>query len=150
MTFAKGNSGEVDALVAAINANLECVVTAAKLAAGNGVLATATQATFATAGASPTIANADYSAAFDVLEASVWNVLCVDSDATAIHALVKAFINRATDGGLMGIAVVGEPTSVEYATRKSMPPPSTARTWCMCSTASTSTTRLRKAGRLPP
>lgn len=46
-------------------------------------------------------------------------MLCVDSDATAIHALVKAFINRATDGGLMGIAVVGEPTSVEYATRKS-------------------------------
>lgn len=119
VTFAKGNSGEVDALVAAINANTECVVTAAKLAVGNGVLATATQATFATAGASPTIANADYSAAFDVLEASVWNVLCVDSDATAIHALVKAFINRATDGGLMGIAVVGEPTSVEYATRKS-------------------------------
>lgn len=117
VTFAKGSAGEVDALVEAINANEACVVTAAKTAAGNGVLATATQTAFSTAGASPTITNADYSAAFDVLEASVWNVLCVDSDDTAVHALVKAFINRANDGGLMGIAVVGEPTSVTYATR---------------------------------
>ena len=116
--FAKGDAGEVEALVAAINASEECVVTASKVAAGNGLLAAVSQVAFTTAGVSPTITSADYSAAFDLLEADTWNTLCVDSNETAVHALVAAFITRANDAGLMGVAVVGEPTTVAYATRK--------------------------------
>ena len=117
--FEKGSAGEVDAIVAAINASEECVVTATKVAAGNGLLAAVTQSTFTTAGVSPTITSTDYSNAFTLLEAAKWNTVCIDSDDTSIHALLAAFINRANDAGLMGIAVLGEPTSVAYATRKS-------------------------------
>ena len=116
-TFAKGEN-EVDALVEAINGDVAAIVTATKLAAGNGTLAAVTQTEFTIAGASPVITNTDYDAAFTVLESAQWNVLCVDSNETAVHALVKAFINRANDAGLMAIACIGEPTSVDYATRK--------------------------------
>ena len=116
--FAKGSAGEVEALVTAINASEDCVVTATKVAAGNGLLAAVSQSAFTTAGASPTITSTDYSDAFTLLEATKWNTICIDSDDTSIHALLSAFINRANDAGLMGIAVLGEPTSVAYATRK--------------------------------
>ena len=116
--FAKGNAGEVDALVAAINESEDCVVVATKVAPGNGLMAAVAQSAFTTAGVSPTIAAADYSNAFTLLEATKWNTICVDTDDTSIHALLAAFINRANDAGLMGIAVVGEPISVAYATRK--------------------------------
>ncbi len=118
VTFAKG-SAEIDAIVAAINASEDAVVTAAKVAAGSGTLKAISQSAFTTAGVSPTIASADYDSAFTVLEASAWNVLCVDTNDVAIHALVKSFINRANDAGLLAVAVIGEPTSVAFATRKS-------------------------------
>lgn len=117
VSFAKG-SDEINALVEAVNASEEMVVTASKVAAGNGTLAAITQAVFTTAGVSPTIQNSDYDAAFAVLEAAAWNTICVDTDDTAVHTLLKTFINRANDAGLMGIAVVGEPTSVAYDTRR--------------------------------
>ncbi len=117
-SFAKGSAGEVDAIVAAINGNAESVVTASKVAAGNGLLAAVTQSTFTTAGASPTITSTDYDAAFALLEAVNWNTICIDSNDTTIQTLLKTFINRANDAGLMGIAVIGEPSSVAYATRK--------------------------------
>lgn len=117
-SFAKGSAGEVDAIVAAINDNPESVVTASKVAAGNGLLAAVTQSTFTTAGVSPTIISTDYDAAFALLEAVNWNTICIDSNDTSIQALLKTFINRANDAGLMGIAVIGEPHTVAYATRK--------------------------------
>ncbi len=118
--FAKGSAGEVDALVAALNGNSESVVTATKLTGTTtGLLAAVTQATFTTAGVSPTITSTDYDAAFALLEATNWNTICIDSNDTTIQALLKTFINRANDAGLMGIAVIGEPSSVAYATRKS-------------------------------
>lgn len=118
VSFAKG-AGEIDALIEAINSNSASVVIAAKANSGNGTLASLNQAEFTVAGVSPTIANQDYDSAFAMLEAEKWNVLCVDSNDTALHAIVKTFIKRANDGGLMGMAVVGEPTSVDYDTRKS-------------------------------
>lgn len=119
VTFAKGSAGEVDALVAAINGNAECVVEASKVAAGNGLLAAVTQVSFTTAGVSPTITNADYSAAFTLLEATQWNTICIDSNDAALHALLAAFIDRANDSGILGMAVIGQLTSVALATRKS-------------------------------
>ncbi len=118
VNFQKGNAGEVDALVNAINASEDFVCIATKVAAGNGLLAAVTQSTFTTAGVSPTIETADYDASFAVLEADTWNTICVDTDDTAVHILLKTFINRANDAGLMGISVVGEPTSVDYNTRQ--------------------------------
>ena len=118
VTFAKGSAGEVEALVAAINSSEAAVVTATKVAAGNGLMAAVAQATFTTAGVSPTITSTDYDAAFVVLEASTWNTICIDTNDVAIHALLKAFISRANDAGLMGIAVIGQLTSVAFDSRK--------------------------------
>lgn len=118
-SFAKGSAGEVDAIVAAINGNPESVVTASKVAAGNGLLAAVTQSTFTTAGVSPTITSTSYGDAFDLLEAASWNVICIDSNDTTIQALLKTFVARVNDFGQMGMAVIGEPSSVAYSTRKS-------------------------------
>lgn len=119
VAFAKGSAGEIDALVAAINNNSESIVTATKLSGTtNGLLAAVTQSSFTTAGVSPTITSTSYSDAFELLEATNWNTICIDSNDTAIQTLLKTFINRANDAGLMGIAVIGEPSSVAYATRK--------------------------------
>lgn len=118
VSFAKGSAGEVDAIVEAINGDSDCIVTATKLAAGNGVLAAVTQADFTTAGVSPTVTNTDYDSAVSLLEAYEWNTICVDSDDTAVHMLLKTFIDRANNNGLLGIAVVGEPASVAYETRR--------------------------------
>ncbi|MEF9973719.1 MAG: phage tail sheath subtilisin-like domain-containing protein [Clostridia bacterium] len=115
--FAKG-PGEVAALVKAVAGNSQSVITATKLVDGNGTMAAVNQAAFTTPGASPDITNADYSAAFTLLEAENFNVLCVDSTDPAIHALVKAFIIRVNAAGLLAMAVVGDPISTEYATRK--------------------------------
>ena len=115
--FDKGTA-EVDSLISAVNGSSDSVVVATKVAAGDGKVGTVTQSPF-TAGTSPTVANSDYSAAFSVLEATKFNSLCVDSDDSSVHVLVKSFINRANDAGLMAVAVLGEPTSVAYATRKS-------------------------------
>lgn len=117
VNFTKG-SAEVDALVAAVAESGNNVFTASKVAEGSGKLASVTQTAFTTAGASPTITNTDYTNAFVLFEATQFNVLCVDTNETAVHALVKSFINRANDSGIMAVAVVGEPTSIEYATRK--------------------------------
>ena len=117
VTFAKG-AGEPAALVEAINSNTSAFLEATKLADGNGVMATLTQADFTTPGVSPTVASSDYTKAFTLLEATQFNTLCVDTNDTAIHALVRTFINRANDSGIMAMAVIGEPTSVAYATRR--------------------------------
>lgn len=119
IAFAKGNAGEVAALVTAINNDAGCIVTATKVADGNGLLAAVAQSAFTTAGVSPTITSSDYDAAFELLEATNFNTICVDSEDTAVHTLLQTFIDRANDQGIMAIAVVGEPTSVAYATRKS-------------------------------
>ena len=117
IAFAKGDA-EVDAIVAAINGASDSPVTAEKAAAGSGTLAAVAQAAFTTAGVSPTITSTSYDNAFSLLEAVYWNTICVDSEDAAVHTLVKAFIDRANDQGTMGIAVIGEPTSVDYDTRK--------------------------------
>lgn len=115
VTFTKGTD-EADALTAAINSVVDGVVVAEKKAAAATL--TAINQTAFTAGTSPEVTAADYSAAFDLLEAEVFNTICVDTEDTAVHALLHAFILRAADAGLLALAFVGEPTSVDYATRK--------------------------------
>ena len=114
--FAKGStgSGEPAALVAAF-ANSQNF-TAEKLADGSKLLAAVAQSAM-TAGTNPTVTNAEYSAALNVLEAGKWNVLCVDTSDTAVHALVQSFIQRIYLAGATPMACIAETKDVELDTR---------------------------------
>lgn len=110
VTFDKAASvGEAAALVAAF-ADSENF-TATKVADGNGTLKTVAQGAF-TAGTDPTVNTEAYSAALVELEPYAFNVICVDSDATAVHAVVEAFINRIYAAGLYPMTVLSVPKSV--------------------------------------
>lgn len=115
-TFTKGGAGEVDALVAAVAAQGSDYITATKLAAGNGLLAAITGVAM-TAGTNPTVDAAAFSAALTGIEAMDWNVLVIDTDETAFHATVQTYIDRVRGAGKRVLAVIGEPTSVDFATR---------------------------------
>jgi len=114
-TFAKGGAGEVDALVAAVGAGSEWI-TATKLAAGNGLMAVISQTPLAT-GSDPTVVGADYSTALTAIETRAWNVLAIDSESATIHATAQAYIDRVRSEGKRVLVVLGEPTSVPFATR---------------------------------
>lgn len=110
-----GGSGEGNALVAALNAatsDFKATLTAA----GSGVLAAVTQAAFS-GGQNPTAAAEQYSAGLAALEATDYNVVCVDTEDAAIHALLHAFVDRTYEAGSFPIACVAEKQSVELATR---------------------------------
>jgi len=115
ITFAKG-SGEPQALVDAIAASNSPYITATKITDGSGTLATITQQPL-TGGADPTVNGESYSTGLSAIEAIDWNVLAVDTDDTATHTLVQAYIDRVRNEGKRVLAVVGEPSSVPLATR---------------------------------
>jgi hypothetical protein len=109
---------QVTSLMDAYAATPSAYYTLAKLEDSTAALATVTQAQI-TAGTDPTVDGAAYTAAFGVLEAYHWNVLCIDTDDVAIHALVQAYIDRIFDEGNFGMACIGEPTSVAFTDRLS-------------------------------
>ena len=115
ISFAKG-SDEPQALVNAIAASNSPYITATKIDNGSGTLATITQQPL-TGGQDPTVNGESYSAGLSAIEAIDWNVLAVDTDDTATHTLVQAYIDRARNEGKRVLGVVGEPTSVPLATR---------------------------------
>jgi len=115
ITFAKG-ANEPQDLVDAVNASNSPYITATKVADGSGEVATVTQQAL-TGGQDPTVDGASYSAGLSAIEAIDWNVLAVDSEDPATHATVQTYIDRVRNEGKRVIAVVGEPTSVELATR---------------------------------
>lgn len=109
---------EVDDLIALINRD-SAYLTAAKEVAytgGTNKLALVGNGTI-TAGTNPTVTNESYSAGFIKLEPYRWNTICVDKNDVAVHQLLVAYMNRVYQDGKMAFAVVGEPTSVEIATR---------------------------------
>lgn len=109
------DGAEADGLVKAINDNLDDFI-AVKLAAGNGTLATVTQAAM-TAGTDPTVATAQYSTGLDALYTVFGNCLCVDTDDTAVHALVQAWVDKVYLNGGYVTACLSEPKSVALETR---------------------------------
>jgi len=113
--FAKG-SKEPQALVDAIAASNSPYITATKISHGSGTLATVTQQPL-TGGQDPTINGESYSAGLSAIEAIDWNVLAVDTDDTATHTLVQAYIDRVRNEGKRVLGVVGEPTSIPLAMR---------------------------------
>lgn len=113
VTFEAGES-EVDGLVNAL-AN-SSYVKAEKKAAGNGTLADVAQKKF-TAGTNPTVNNTAYSDGFSASEAETWNMICVDTEDTAVHALLHAFISRIYEDGAYPMCVVSETHTVDLEER---------------------------------
>lgn len=70
-----------------------------------------------TAGTDPQVTTSDYSDAFANIEASDFNTICVDTEDTAVHLLLQAFINRVFNAGTLAIAVVAEKHTTALDTR---------------------------------
>ena len=71
-------------------------------------------------GANPTVTNASYSAAFQALEPYYYNCIALDVNDDAnltLSLLLQEYLDNAYQYGKLGIAVVGEPTTVAWATR---------------------------------
>jgi|LSQX01.1.fsa_nt_gb hypothetical protein len=119
ITFAKGGD-EPQALVEAITASNSPYITAVKLDkledGGSELAPTTTQLPF-TGGEDPMVNGESYSTGLSAIEAIDWNVLCVDAENTAIHAVVQTYIDRVRNEGKRVLAVVGEPPSENLATR---------------------------------
>lgn len=116
VSFDKGAAdGEASALVAAFAKSEN--FTASKVSDGNGTMATVTQSAF-TVGTDPTVNVDAYASALEALEAYEFNVLCVDTEDTAVHALVESFINRTYTAGSYPMAVLSESSQVALATRQ--------------------------------
>mgnify|MGYP002928430181 FL=1 len=79
-------------------------------------MATVTQSAM-TKGTQPTTNTVSYSAALDAFDAVRGNVICVDTDDAAVHALVQAYITRTFTGGGYLMGCVAENKGVEFDTR---------------------------------
>lgn len=115
LTFTAG-SNEAANLLAAVEEVGSEYVALTKLADGNGVLAAVQQAALE-GGANPTVTTADYSTGFNVLETMDWNTISVDTDDNAVHALLASYMARIYKTGKFAMCVVGDPVSVDFATR---------------------------------
>lgn len=74
-----------------------------------------------TGGVNPTVANSNYSDAFAAFERYYYNTIALDVDDDVnmtLSALLDSYLDGAFKLGKLGIAVVGEKTTVAFATRK--------------------------------
>ena len=111
--FTAGSTESAD-LVAAITEN-SVYLDATKKA--DCVLAAVANAEL-TGGTAPTVTTESYSKAFEAFEAYTWNMLVIDTVDTDVHALVQAYIDRIYQEGALGVVALGEPTTVDFETRK--------------------------------
>lgn len=73
-----------------------------------------------TGGANPTVTNEDYSKAFAALESSYYNTIALDVDddeEMTLSLLLQEYLNNAYQFGKLGMAVVGEKTTVPFEKR---------------------------------
>lgn len=112
--FASGEQ-EAAALVEAFSASKKFK---AELKEGKSeaVLLNVSQSIF-TAGTDPQTTASDYSNAFAMVEPYDFNTICVDTEDTAIHLLLQAFVNRVFHAGTLGISVVAEKHTIDLETR---------------------------------
>lgn len=70
-------------------------------------------------GANPTVTNEDYSKAFAAFEPYWYNTIALDVDDTdmSLSLLLSTYLANSYKLGKMGVAVVGEKTTVEFETR---------------------------------
>lgn len=118
--FAADQTAEGANLIAAA-ANSEYITVAATGSTAPATVATIAVASGAlTGGANPTVANTDYSTAFTALEPYYYNCIALDvaDDANlTLSLLLQAYLDNAYQMGKLGMAIVGEPTTVAWATR---------------------------------
>ena len=73
-----------------------------------------------TGGENPTVTNEDYSKAFAALESSYYNCIALDVDddeEMTLSLLLQEYLNNAYQYGKLGMAVVGEKTTVAFEKR---------------------------------
>lgn len=111
----QAGEGEAAALAEAvsISSNFAAKVTEGKEKA---VLADVSQEGFE-GGEDPAVTINDYSAAFGLAEPYMFNTICVDTEDTAVHSLLYAFVNRIFENGSLVQAVIAEKSSVPLETR---------------------------------
>lgn len=75
-----------------------------------------------TGGANPTVSNANYSSAFSAFEPYYYNTIALDVNDDSnltLSLLLQEYLDNAYKYGKLGIAVVGEATTVDFNTRLS-------------------------------
>lgn len=118
--FAADAQTEGANLIAAVANSNYVTVTAAQAGAPSVLALVAVAAGALTGGVDPTVSNASYSTAFDALEPYYYNTIAIDvndDENLTLSLLLQAYLDNAYTMGKLGIAVVGEPTTVEFATR---------------------------------
>lgn len=117
--FSGAGSGEGASLIAAVvNSNYITVELDGTAPAVVPVLAVASGAL--TGGQDPAVTNSNYSDAFAALEPYYYNTIALDVNDDAdmtLSLLLQAYLDGAYETGKLGIAVVGEKTTVAFATR---------------------------------
>ena len=108
-------SGEAAALVEAFS-NSEKFKAELKAGKDSAEIKAVSQSAF-TAGTDPQVTTGDYSEAFAQIEAFDFNTICVDTEDTAVHLLLQAFVSRVFNAGTLAIAVVAEKHTVDLETR---------------------------------
>lgn len=105
---------EADGLVKAMASSAYLVAT--KTADGSGALATITQAPL-DGGTDPTVDAKAYSAAANACENERFNMLVTDSEDTAVHSTLQAFVDRMYQDGDYPMAIFGVKSSKAYDDR---------------------------------
>lgn len=112
----KAGGNEVESIVSAfINSNNFIVSSAS---GATGTISIVSQKEF-TAGTNPTITTEDYSDGFAAVEPYYFNSICVDTDDTAVHALLSSYVDRIFNAGQLVLGVVAEKKTVPIAERMS-------------------------------
>ena len=107
-------TAEIDGIVAEL-VNSE-YIDATKLAAGSGTLDDVTKSSL-TGGADPTVNTTAYADGLEAANTEVFDTICVDTNDTAVHAVLAAFVERIYKEGDYPITVISEPKTVARATR---------------------------------
>lgn len=115
LTF-DNTTNSVNALMAVFAEKGSDYFTLTKTADSSNDLATVTQAAI-TPGTDPTVTNASYSSAFEILEAYRWNVASIDTEDTAVQSMFQLFLNRIYGDGKFCMGVIGQPATVAFETR---------------------------------
>ncbi len=115
VTFAAGN-GETKALAEALAAT-SCFSAVIADGKEDAVLLNVSQDELS-GGSDPAITTEAYSDAFELVEPYVFNTICVDTEDSAVHLLLQAFINRIFENGSFTQAVVAEKSSLDIKIRE--------------------------------
>lgn len=119
--FTADSTNEGNNLIAAVaNSKYITIAVTASSTAPATVPALALASGALTGGANPTVTNGDYSNAFAALEPYYYNTIALDVDDDenmTLSLLLQAYLDGAYQTGKLGIAVVGEKTTVTFSTR---------------------------------